>query len=115
MSSRKRYAVITPYASMSANDPKATYTPPGLPRRGAYSSRSKIILAFNDVVLNVWRGRAKEDAIPRSTSVSMTRICIVSGCDARYFSFLKGLLASLEPIKADKVVLDFGLSREQLQ
>jgi len=45
----------------------------------------------------------------------MTRICIVSGCDARYFSFLKGLLASLEPIKADKVVLDFGLSREQLQ
>lgn len=46
---------------------------------------------------------------------SMTRICIVSGCDAKYFTVLKGLLASLEPVNVDKVVFDFGLTSEQLQ
>jgi hypothetical protein len=45
----------------------------------------------------------------------MTRICIVSGCDAKYFTFLKGLLASLEPVNVDKVVFDFGMTSEQLQ
>mgnify|MGYP002783839475 CR=1 FL=1 len=40
--------------------------------------------------------------------------CIVSGCDAKYFPFLRGLFASLASRNCPKLALDFGMAPEQV-
>ena len=42
-----------------------------------------------------------------------TKAVIVTGADSNYFGMLRGLLRSLAPVEALKIVFDFGLTPEQ--